>query len=44
VALPEFRGALGVAELDLGQEFEQELDLKVGRVGPQLAGAAGPLE
>src|SRR5215472_3882953 len=44
VALPHLGGAAGVAELDPGQELEQEPDIQVGDVVPDTPGAAGPLE
>src|SRR5215469_16346044 len=40
MALPELGGAAGVAELDAGQELQQELDVQVGDIVPELAGGA----
>jgi hypothetical protein len=44
VALPELGGAAGVAELDAGEELEQELAVEIGDVIAQQAGPADPLE
>ena len=44
MALAQFGGTGGVAELDPGKELQQELDIEEGDVVPDQAGTADPLE